>query len=163
MRKRSIMATKTTTKFELQNIINNARKLSEGEKLPIRDHAYGVSVDKNTGDITLVLTVNARDIIKSAKGSNFIVPVANSTSVRGTGVVEAHSDDGLTVRLFTDRMYISTVELEAEKDAKKAPKNSRTAQLEADMQVLLKKNAEAEARAERLENMMAEFLASQKK
>ena len=33
----------------------------------------------------------------------------------GTGVIEAHSDDGLTVRLFTDRMYISTVELEQEK------------------------------------------------
>lgn len=153
------MTAKATTKFELQNIIANAKKLQEGEKLPIRDHAYGVSVDKKTGDITLVLTVNARDIIKSAKGSNFIVPVANSTSVRGTGVIEAHSDDGLTVRLFTDRMYISTVELEAEK----TPKNSRTAQLEADMQALLKKNEEAEKRAERLENMLAEFLASQTK
>ena len=155
------MAKTTTTKFELQNIINNAKKLQEGEKLPIRDHAYGVSVDNNTGDITLVLTVNARDIIKSAKGSNFIVPVANSKSVRGTGVVEAHSEDGLTVRLFTDRMYISTVELEAEKESK-ATKTSKTAQLEADMQALLKKNAEAEARAERLEAMMAELLASKK-
>ena len=156
------MAKTTTTKFELQNIISNAKKMQEGEKLPIRDHAYGVSVDKTTGDITLVLTVNARDIIKSAKGSNFIVPVANSKSVRGTGVVEAHSEDGLTVRLFTDRMYISTVELEAEKEARKEVKTSKTAQLEADMQALLKKNAEAEARAERLEAMMAELLASKK-
>lgn len=156
------MTAKATTKFELQNIITNARKLNEGEKLPIRDHAYGVSVDKKTGDITLVLTVNARDIIKSAKGSNFIVPVANSKSVRGTGVVEAHSDDGLTVRLFTDRMYISTVELEAEKE-QKTSKTSKTAQLEADMQALLKKNEEVEKRAERLENMLAEFLASQTK
>lgn len=156
------MTSKATTKFELQNIISNAKKLQEGEKLPIRDHAYGVSVDKQTGDITLVLTVNARDIIKSAKGSNFIVPVANSKSVRGTGVVEAHSDDGLTVRLFTDRMYISTVELE-EKKEQKTSKTSKTAQLEADMQALLKKNEEAEKRAERLENMLAEFLASQQK
>ncbi len=156
------MTAKATTKFELQNIISNAKKLQEGEKLPIRDHAYGVSVDKKTGDITLVLTVNARDIIKSAKGSNFIVPVANSKSVRGAGVVEAHSDDGLTVRLFTDRMYISTVELEAEKE-QKTGKTSKTAQLEADMQALLKKNEEAEKRAERLENMLAEFLASQQK
>lgn len=156
------MTAKATTKFELQNIIANAKKLQEGEKLPIRDHAYGVSVDKKTGDITLVLTVNARDIIKSAKGSNFIVPVANSKSVRGTGVVEAHSDNGLTVRLFTDRMYISTVELEAEKE-QKTSKTSKTAQLEADMQALLKKNEEAEKRAERLENMLAEFLASQQK
>lgn len=155
------MAKTVTTKFELQNIIKNAKKLQDGEKLPIRDHAYGASVDKNTGDITVVMTVNARDIVKSAKGNNFVIPVANTTSVRGTGVVEAHSDDGLTVRLFTDRMYISTVELETEKDVKTA-KTSKTAQLEADMQALLKKNAEAEVRAERLEAMMAELLASKK-
>lgn len=156
------MAKTVTTKFELQNIIKNAKKLQDGEKLPIRDHAYGASVDKNTGDITIVMTVNARDIVKSAKGSNFVIPVANTTSVRGTGVVEAHSDDGLTVRLFTDRMYISTVELEAGKEVKTV-KTSKTAKLEADMQALLKKNEEAEKRAERLENMLAEFLASQNK
>lgn len=156
------MAKTVTTKFKLQNIIKNAKKLQDGEKLPIRDHAYGASVDKNTGDITIVMTVNARDIVKSAKGSNFVIPVANTTSVRGTGVVEAHSDDGLTVRLFTDRMYISTVELEAEKDVKTA-KTSKTAQLEADMQALLQRNKEAEERAERLEAMMAELLANQKK
>lgn len=156
------MAKTVTTKFELQNIIKNAKKLQDGEKLPIRDHAYGASVDKNTGDITIVMTVNARDIVKSAKGSNFVIPVANTTSVRGTGVVEAHSDDGLTVRLFTDRMYISTVELEAEKDVKTA-KTSKTAQLEADMQALLQRNKKAEERAERLEAMMAELLANQKK
>lgn len=156
------MAKTVTTKFELQNIIKNAKKLQDGEKLPIRDHAYGVSVDKNTGDITMVLTVNARDIVKSAKGSNFVIPVANTTSVRGAGVVEAHSDDGLTVRLFADRMYISTVELEAEKEVKTA-KTSKTAQLEADMKALIEKNQEAEARAERLEKMMEQLLASQTK
>lgn len=156
------MAKTVTTKFELQNIIKNAKKLQDGEKLPIRDHAYGASVDKNTGDITVVMTVNARDIVKSAKGNNFVIPVANTTSVRGTGVVEAHSDDGLTVRLFTDRMYISTVDLEKEKDVKTA-KTSKTAQLEADMQALLQRNKEAEERAERLEAMMAELLANQKK
>ena len=156
------MAKTVTTKFELQNIIKNAKKLQDGEKLPIRDHAYGVSVDKNTGDITIVLTVNARDIVKSAKGSNFVIPVANTTSVRGTGVVEAHSDDGVTVRLFTDRMYISTVDLEKEKEVKTA-KTSKTAKLEADMQALLQRNKEAEERAERLEAMMAELLDNQKK
>ena len=156
------MAKTVTTKFELQNIIKNAQKLKDGEKLPIRDHAYGVSLDKDTGDITVVLTVNARDIVKSAKGSNFVIPVANTKSVRGAGVVEAYSDDGLTVRLFTDRMYISTAELEADKEVKTA-KTSKTKQLEADMQALLKKNEEAEKRAERLENMLAEFLASQNK
>lgn len=153
------MAKTVTTKFELQNIIKNAKKLQDGEKLPIRDHAYGASVDKNTGDITVVMTVNARDIVKSAKGSNFVIPVANTTSVRGTGVVEAHSDDGLTVRLFTDRMYISTVELKAEKEVK----TSKTAQLEEDMKALIEKNKEAEERAKRLETMMAELLANQKK
>lgn len=154
------MAKTVTTKFELQNIIKNAKKLQDGEKLPIRDHAYGASVDKNTGDITIVMTVNARDIVKSAKGSNFVIPVANTTSVRGTGVVEAHSDDGLTVRLFTDRMYISTVDIEKEV---KTAKTSKTAKLEADMKALIEKNQEAEARAERLEKMMEQLLASQTK
>ena len=134
--------TKTvTTKFELQNIISNARKLNEGEKLPIKDHAYGVSVDKNTGDITIVMTINARDIVKSAKGSNFVVPVANATSARGTGVIEAHSDDGLTVRLFTDRMYISTVELEQEKEKKTTKKNdSEKALLRENLDEMKKQN-----------------------
>lgn len=136
------MAKTVTTKFELQNIISNARKLNEGEKLPIKDHAYGVSVDKNTGDITIVMTINARDIVKSAKGSNFVVPVANTTSVRGTGVVEAHSDDGLTVRLFTDRMYISTVELEQEKEKKATTKNdSEKALLRENLDEMKKQNA----------------------
>jgi len=136
------MAKTVTTKFELQNIISNARKLNEGEKLPIKDHAYGVSVDKNTGDITIVMTINARDIVKSAKGSNFVAPVANATSARGTGVVEAHSDDGLTVRLFTDRMYISTVELEQEKEKKQASKNdSEKALLKANLEQMQQQNA----------------------
>lgn len=136
------MAKTVTTKFELQNIIKNAKKLQDGEKLPIRDHAYGVSVDKNTGDITMVLTVNARDIVKSAKGSNFVIPVANTTSARGTGVVEAHSDDGLTVRLFTDRMYISTVELKQEKEKKQASKNdSEKALLKANLEQMQQQNA----------------------
>lgn len=135
------MAKTVTTKFELQNIISNARKLNEGEKLPIKDHAYGVSVDKNTGDITIVMTINARDIVKSAKGSNFVIPVANTTSVRGTGVVEAHSDDGLTVRLFTDRAYISTVELEQEKEKTQASKNdSEKALLRENLDEMKKQN-----------------------
>lgn len=135
------MAKTVTTKFELQNIISNARKLNEGEKLPIKDHAYGVSVDKNTGDITIVMTINARDIVKSAKGSNFVVPMANTTSVRGTGIVEAHSDDGLTVRLFTDRAYISTVELEQEKEKKATKKNdSEKALLRENLDEMKKQN-----------------------
>ena len=135
------MAKTVTTKFELQNIISNARKLNEGEKLPIKDHAYGVSVDKNTGDITIVMTINARDIVKSAKGSNFVVPVANTTSARGTGVVEAHSDDGLTVRLFTDRMYISTVEIEKEKEKRQASQNnSEKALLKANLEQMQRQN-----------------------
>lgn len=135
------MAKTVTTKFELQNIISNARKLNEGEKLPIKDHAYGVSVDKNTGDITIVMTINARDMVKSAKGSNFVVPVANATSARGTGVVEAHSEDGLTVRLFTDRAYISTIELEQEKEKKAVKKNdSEKALLRENLDAMKKQN-----------------------
>nr|DAW36362.1 MAG TPA: hypothetical protein [Caudoviricetes sp.] len=135
------MAKTVTTTSELQNIISNARKLNEGEKLPIKDHAYGVSFDKNTGDITIVMTINARDMVKSAKGSNFVVPVANTTSARGTGVVEAHSEDGLTVRLFADRAYISTVELEQEKEKKATKKNdSEKALLRENLDEMKKQN-----------------------
>ena len=161
------MATKTTT-TKATNIVNikeafkNAKRLQDGEKLELVDQLYTCDVNEQTGVVTVTITANVADVVRSAKGNNFIVPLANTKGVRGGGVITATSKNGVTCKIYADRLYMSTVEIEQEKE-QKAPKNSRTAQLEADMQVLLKKNAEAEARAERLENMMAEFLASQKK
>lgn len=152
----------TATVVDIKTALKNARRLNEGEKLELVDKLYTCNVDENTGVVTVTIQANLADVVRSAKGNNFIVPLANTKGVRGGGVITATSENGVTCKIYADRLYMSTVEIEQEKE-QKAPKNSRTAQLEADMQVLLKKNAEAEARAERLENMMAEFLASQKK
>jgi hypothetical protein len=157
------MATKQTTTniVDIQTAFKNARKLQEKEQLPLVDKLYTCDVDESTGIVTVTIQANLSDVVRSSKGSNFVLPLANVKGVRGTGVIQAVSDNGLVCKLYADRVYLSTPEIENEKE-QKATKNSRTAQLEADMQALLKKNAEAEARAERLEAMMAELLASKK-
>lgn len=155
-------ATKQNTQvIDIKTALANAKKLQEGEKLELVDKLYTCDVDETTGEITVTIKANLADVVRSAKGSNFIVPLANTKGVRGGGVITATSEKGVSCKIYADRLYLSTVEIEKEKE-QKAPKNSRTAQLEADMQALLKKNTEAEARAERLEAMMAELLASKK-
>lgn len=152
-------ATKQNTQvIDIKTALANAKKLQEGEKLELIDKLYTCDIDEATGEITVTIKANLKDVARSAKGSNFIVPLANTKGVRGGGVITATSEKGVTCKIYADRLYLSTVDIEKEKE-QKAPKNSRTAQLEADMQALLKKNAEAEARAERLEAMMAELLA----
>lgn len=152
-------ATKQNTQvIDIKTTLANAKKLQEGEKLELIDKLYTCDVDEATGEITVTIKANLKDVVRSAKGSNFIVPLANTKGVRGGGVITATSEKGVSCKIYADRLYLSTIEIEKEKE-QKAPKNSRTAQLEADMQALLKKNAEAEARAERLEAMMAELLA----
>ena len=157
------MATKQTTTniVDIQTAFKNARQLQEKEQLPLVDKLYTCDVDESTGIVTVTIQANLSDVVRSSKGSNFVLPLANVKGVRGTGVIQAVSDNGLVCKLYADRVYLSTPEIENEKE-QKTTKNSRTAQLEADMQALLKKNAEAEARAERLEAMMAELLASKK-
>lgn len=161
----SIMATatkkQTTTQVvDIQTAFKNARKLQEKEQLPLVDKLYTCDVDKSTGVVTVTITANLSDVVRSSNGSNFVLPLANVKGVRGTGVIQAVSDSGLICKLYADRVYLSTLEIEKEK---KTPTNSRTAKLEADMQALLQRNKEAEERAERLEAMMAELLANQKK
>lgn len=158
----------TTTKkqtatqvVDIQTAFKNARKLQEKEQLPLVDKLYTCDVDESTGMVTVTIQANLSDVVRSSKGSNFVLPLANVKGVRGTGVIQAVSDSGLVCKLYADRVYLSTPEIEKEKE-QKAP-NSRTAKLEADMQALLQRNKEAEERAERLEAMMAELLANQKK
>lgn len=152
-------ATKQNTQvIDIKNALANAKKLQEGEKLELVNKLYTCDVDETTGEITVTIKGNLKDVVRSAKGSNFIVPLANTKGVRGAGVITATSEKGVSCKIYADRLYLSTVEIEKEKE-QKAVKTSKTAQLEADMQALLKKNAEAEARAERLEAMMAELLA----
>ena len=147
-----------TQVVDIKTAFANARKLQEKEQLPLADKLYTCDVDESTGIVTVTIQANLSDVVRSSKGSNFILPLANVKGVRGTGVIQAVSDNGLVCKLYADRVYLSTPEIEKEKE-QKTPTNSRTAKLEADMQALLKKNAEAEARAERLEAMMAELLA----
>lgn len=155
-------ATKQNTQvIDIKTALANAKKLQEGEKLELVDKLYTCEVDETTGEITVTIKANLADVVRSAKGSNFIVPLANTKGVRGGGVITATSEKGVSCKIYADRLYLSTVEIEKEKEQKPI-KTSKTAQLEADMQALLKKNAEAEARAERLEAMMAELLASKK-
>lgn len=156
-------ATKQNTQvIDIKTALANAKKLQEGEKLELVDKLYTCDVDEATGEITVTIKANLKDVVRSAKGSNFIVPLANTKGVRGGGVITATNEKGVSCKIYADRLYLSTVEIEKEKE-QKAVKTSKTAQLEADMQALLKKNEEAEKRAERLENMLAEFLASQNK
>ncbi|MBN2932835.1 MAG: hypothetical protein JTJ30_12750 [Catenibacterium mitsuokai] len=150
-----------TQVIDIKTALANAKKLQEGEKLELVDKLYTCDVDETTGEITVTIKANLADVVRSAKGSNFIVPLANTKGVRGGGVITATSEKGVSCKIYADRLYLSTVEIEKEKE-QKTVKTSKTAQLEADMQALLKKNAEAEARAERLEAMMAELLASKK-
>lgn len=153
---------KATQVVDIQTAFKNARKLQEKEQLPLVDKLYTCDVDESTGVVTVTIQANLSDVVRSSKGSNFVLPLANVKGVRGTGVIQAVSDSGLVCKLYADRVYLSTPEIEKEKE-QKAPTNSRTAKLEADMQALLQRNKEAEERAERLEAMMAELLANQKK
>lgn len=132
--------TTTTTTLDFKAILEQAKRLQEGEKLPLQDRKYTATVDKDKATLTLSITVPLTDVVKSAKGNNFVIPVANTHGVRGGGVAEFYSEDGLTCKLFADRVYLSTPELEKDKAVKKVS-NSRTALLEQSVEALAQQNA----------------------
>ena len=132
--------TTTTTALDFKAILEQAKRLQEGEKLPLQDRKYVATVDKAKATLTLSITVPLTDVVKSAKGNNFVIPVANTHGIRGGGVAEFYSEDGLTCKLFADRVYLSTPELEKDKEAKKVG-NSRTALLEQNVEALAQQNA----------------------
>ena len=111
--------TTTTTTLDFKAILEQAKRLKEGEKLPLQERKYTATVDKEKATLTLSITVPLTDVVKSAKGNNFVIPVANTHGVRGGGVAEFYSEDGLTCKLFADRVYLSTPELEKDKEVKK--------------------------------------------
>lgn len=130
----------TTSALDFKAILEQAKRLQEGEKLPIQDRKYVATVDTEKATVTLTMTIPLTDVVKSAKGNNFVIPVANNTGVRGGGVTEFYSDNGLTCKLFADRVYLHTPELEKDKEAKKVG-NSRTALLEQNVEALAHQNA----------------------
>ena len=132
--------TTTTKTLDFKAILEQANRLKEGEKLPLQDRKYVATVDTEKATVTLTMTIPLTDVVKSAKGNNFVIPVANTHGVRGGGVTEFYSDNGLTCKLFADRVYLSTPELEKDKEVKKVGTN-RTALLEQSVEALAQQNA----------------------
>jgi len=135
-------ATKQNTQvIDIKTALANAKKLQEGEKLELVDKLYTCDVDEATGEITVTIKANLADVVRSAKGSNFIVPLANTKGVRGGGVITATSEKGVACKIYADRLYLSTVEIEKEKAAKNTSKNdSEKALLRENLDEMKKQN-----------------------
>ena len=126
---------KATTVVDIKTAFANARKLQEKEQLPLVDKLYACDVDESTGVVTVTITANLSDVVRSSKGSNFVLPLANVKGVRGTGVIQAVSENGLVCKLYADRVYLSTPEIEKEKEDKAKSKN------DSEKELLKKQNA----------------------
>lgn len=135
-------ATKQNTQIiDIKTALANAKKLQEGEKLELVDKLYTCDVDEATGEITVTIKANLADVVRSAKGSNFIVPLANTKGVRGSGVITATSEKGVSCKIYADRLYLSTVEIEKEKEEKQASKkDSEKALLRENLDAMKKQN-----------------------
>ena len=131
-----------TQVIDIKTALTNAKKLQEGEKLELVDKLYTCNVNEVTGEITVTIKANLADVVRSAKGSNFIVPLANTKGVRGSGVITATSEKGVSCKIYADRLYLSTVEIEKEKEKTQASKNdSEKALLKANLEHLEQQNA----------------------
>lgn len=137
-------ATKQNTEKSVQvrflEILKDARKLEEKEQLPITNRLYKATVDKENLTVKLELEVPLSEVIRSARGNNYIVPIANEKGVRGSGIAQFVSDDGLNIKLYADRVYVST---QAQEDDKKLKALSRN-----DSEKQLLKDSLAEAKAQ---------------
>lgn len=131
-----------STQVKFLEILQNARKLQEKEALPIVDRLYKATVNKDDLTVKLEITVPLTEVVRSAKGSNYVVPIANEKGVRGSGVANFVSDDGLNLRLYADRVYVSTEAQENEKRLKANSKNdSEKALLKENLQAMQQQNA----------------------
>lgn len=126
-------ATKQNTEKSVQvrflEILKDARKLEEKEQLPITNRLYKATVDKENLTVKLELEVPLSEVIRSARGSNYIVPIANEKGVRGSGIAHFVSDDGLSLKLYADRVYVSTQAQEDDKKLKALGRNDSEKQL----------------------------------
>lgn len=131
-----------STQVKFLEILQNARKLQEKEALPIVDRLYKATVNKDDLTVKLEITVPLTEVVRSAKGSNYVVPIANEKGVRGSGVANFVSDDGLNLRLYADRVYVSTDAQENEKRLKANSKNDSEKQLlKENLQAMQQQNA----------------------
>ena len=126
-------ATKQNTEKSVQvrflEILKDARKLEEKEQLPITNRLYKATVDKENLTVKLELEVPLSEVIRSARGNNYIVPIANEKGGRGSGIAQFVSDDGLNLKLYADRVYISTQAQEDDKKLKALGRNDSEKQL----------------------------------
>lgn len=126
-------ATKQNTEKSVQvrflEILKDARKLEEKEQLPITNRLYKATVDKENLTVKLELEVPLSEVIRSARGNNYIVPIANEKGVRGSGIAQFVSDDGLNMKLYADRVYVSTQAQEDDKKLKALSRNDSEKQL----------------------------------
>lgn len=123
---------KTTTKqtdvnvvAEFKTLLEKAHKLSEGEKLPMAERKYTAVTDTENMVVSVTLELPLNEVMKSAKGSNYIIPVGNVKGVRGGNVIEAHTQEGLIVKLYADRAYISSEVQENEKKVKNSTNSEK--------------------------------------
>lgn len=133
---------KTVQELSFKELLEKARKLEEGEKLPTVDRKYTAVTNTDTMTVSVTLEIPLSEVVKSAKGKNYVVPVGNVTGARGSNVIEAHTQDGLIVRLYSDRAYISSEAQENEKavKAKTSSEKDLLKEQNAMLLALLKKN-----------------------
>ena len=125
--KRSKMAKTTTTNIvtDFKALLEKAHKLSEGERLPMVERKYQAVTDTKNLTVSVTLELPLSEVMKSAKGSNYIIPVGNVKGARGSNVIEAHTEDGLIIKLYADRAYISSEAQEKEKAVKNATNSEK--------------------------------------
>lgn len=129
MTKTTKQNTEKSVQVKFLELLQTARKLEEKEALPIVDRKYTAVVDKENLTVTLSINVPLSEVVRSAKGNNYIIPTANTKGVRGSGVMEFHSEDGLCCKIYADRTYISTQAQEDDKRLKALSKNDSEKQL----------------------------------
>lgn len=133
---------KTINELSFKELLEKARKLEEGEKLPTVDRKYTAVTNTDTMTVSVTIEIPLSEVVKSAKGKNYVVPVGNVQGVRGSNVIEAHTKEGLIVRLYSDRAYISSEAQENEKavKAKTSSEKDLLKEQNAMLLALLKKN-----------------------
>jgi hypothetical protein len=121
------MAKTTTTNIvtDFKALLEKAHKLSEGERLPMVERKYQAVTDTKNLTVSVTLELPLSEVMKSAKGSNYIVPMGNVKGARGSNVIEAHTEDGLIIKLYADRAYISSEAQEKEKAVKNATNSEK--------------------------------------
>ena len=138
-------ATEINTVVAFTELLANAHKLSEGEKIQAVDRKYTAVTDRENLTVKVTLELPLKEVMKSAKGKNYIIPVGNVVGARGSNVIEAHTEDGLIIKIYADRAYISSESQENEKklnannkaNSEKALIKEQNAQLQAQNKMLM--------------------------